>query len=77
MPVAGDLVYGKGRGARRAKDEIGLERQFLHAWRLSFERPDGTRVIALEAPLPADLKQRLDVLRSQMVGDVRRTGVAD
>ncbi|GAB4536753.1 MAG: RluA family pseudouridine synthase [Anaerolineae bacterium] len=69
VPVAGDLVYGRERRAHRAKDDLGLERQFLHAWRLSFERPDGTGIVELEAPLPADLSQVIDALRR----DVHRT----
>lgn len=62
-PVAGDPVYSRGREAREAKKRLGLGRQFLHAWRLSFERPDGKGVVELEAPLPADLAQVLRVLR--------------
>jgi 23S rRNA pseudouridine1911/1915/1917 synthase len=53
VPVAGDLVYSHERGARRAKSDMGLERQFLHAWRLSFERPGGKGTVSLEAPLRA------------------------
>jgi 23S rRNA pseudouridine1911/1915/1917 synthase len=68
MPVAGDPVYGHGRGARRAKSDVGLERQFLHAWRLSFERPDGKGLISLEAPLPADLQQAIALLRAMPRG---------
>jgi 23S rRNA pseudouridine1911/1915/1917 synthase len=69
VPVAGDPVYSHGRGARRAKRDVGLERQFLHAWRLSFERPDG-KLASLEAPLPADLQQVIASLRSYASGDV-------
>jgi 23S rRNA pseudouridine1911/1915/1917 synthase len=65
VPVAGDPVYSRGREAREAKKRLGLGRQFLHAWRLSFERPDGKGVMELEAPLPADLARVLRVLRGQ------------
>ena len=64
MPVVGDPVYGQLSGNRRAKTDLGLERQFLHAWRLSFQRPKGNGDVALEAPLPADLQQAIDSLRS-------------
>ena len=56
VPVVGDGVYG------RRRNRLGLARQFLHAWRLSFERPGGQGVIELEAPLPADLRGVLEAL---------------
>jgi 23S rRNA pseudouridine1911/1915/1917 synthase len=65
VPVAGDPFYSRGREARDAKKRLGLARQFLHAWRLSFDRPGGKGVLELEAPLPADLARVLRVLRRQ------------
>jgi 23S rRNA pseudouridine1911/1915/1917 synthase len=62
VPVVGDRAYGKERGTRRGKRELGLERQFLHAWRLSFDRPGGKGPVTLEAQLPHDLEQVLLVL---------------
>jgi 23S rRNA pseudouridine1911/1915/1917 synthase len=50
-PVLGDPVYGH-RWA-------GLERQFLHAWRLAFVHPRTGERIELEAPLPQDLHAAL------------------
>jgi 23S rRNA pseudouridine1911/1915/1917 synthase len=61
-PVAGDGVYGRGARDRR---ELGLERQFLHAWRLSFPHPSGEGEIGLEDPLPADLQEALERLRER------------
>lgn len=61
-PVAGDQVYGKERG-RRGKRGLGLARQFLHAWRLSFERLGGEGMVTFESPLPPDLEQVLTGLR--------------
>jgi 23S rRNA pseudouridine1911/1915/1917 synthase len=52
-PVAGDLDYG-GEAAALP----GLDRHFLHAWRLGFERPEGGRVV-VESPLPPDLAAAL------------------
>ncbi len=63
VPVAGDRVYGRKRGSQRVKNDMGLERQFLHAWRLSFQLPGDRGIIALEAPLPADLQQAISALR--------------
>ncbi|MEZ4570288.1 MAG: pseudouridine synthase [Thermomicrobiales bacterium] len=57
-PVAGDRTYGGYR------QNIPLERQFLHARRLRFELPDG-RPIDLASPLPADLQHVLDELRQR------------
>jgi 23S rRNA pseudouridine1911/1915/1917 synthase len=71
MPVAGDPVYGQGRGTRRAKKELGLERQFLHAWRLSFEHPRGKGEVTVEAPLPADLQRVVDSFRADSAGKPR------
>jgi 23S rRNA pseudouridine1911/1915/1917 synthase len=47
--VAGDSVYGRPQ-------ELGLDRQFLHAARLAFTHPfTGVRV-DVESPLPEDLQ---------------------
>jgi len=50
-PVVGDPVYGSGH----AHPNIPLQRQFLHAYQLSFTHPVSGNVIELEAPLPPDL----------------------
>ncbi|MBN1220749.1 MAG: RluA family pseudouridine synthase [Anaerolineae bacterium] len=52
-PVVGDAVYG------RKKNPLGLQRQFLHAWRLGFEHPRSGEILHLEAPLPGDLQKVL------------------
>lgn len=52
-PVAGDPEYG-ARGA------LGLQRQFLHAARLAFAHPVTGAPIAVESPLPGDLRQALE-----------------
>jgi len=59
-PVAGDPVYGTGP-ARRGPD--GLERLFLHAWRLDLTGPTSGRLIRAEAPLPPELAGVLEALR--------------
>jgi len=60
-PVAGDPVYGTGT-SRRGPD--GLDRLFLHAWRLELVSPASARLIRVEAPLPASLEAVLDSLRA-------------
>jgi 23S rRNA pseudouridine1911/1915/1917 synthase len=53
LPIAGDMRYGGGIGPG------GLERQFLHAARVTLERPmDGRRLTAW-SELPADLAASL------------------
>ncbi len=64
-PVAGDPVYATGR-ARKGPD--GLERLFLHAWRLELAAPTGDRLIRVMAPLPVGLESVLDRLRATAAG---------
>jgi 23S rRNA pseudouridine1911/1915/1917 synthase len=59
-PVAGDPIYGTGT-SRRGPD--GLERLFLHAWRLELTSPSTGALIRAEAPLPDELEGVLDALR--------------
>lgn len=56
-PVTGDRVYG------RRKPTIALERFFLHAYKLSIILPDEKEPTEFVAPLPEDLKQKLNLLR--------------
>ncbi len=56
-PLTGDVTYG---GARR----YGLERQFLHAHRLSFEHPRSGERLSFESALPADLAAALETARA-------------
>jgi 23S rRNA pseudouridine1911/1915/1917 synthase len=56
-PLSGDSTYG---GA----DRYGLERQFLHAHRLSFEHPLTGERLCFESELPPDLAAALDAARA-------------
>ncbi len=59
-PILGDARYGGGgEDARR----LGLSRPFLHAAGLSFVHPRTGERVALEDPLPEDLRTALDRLR--------------
>jgi 23S rRNA pseudouridine1911/1915/1917 synthase len=64
-PVAGDPVYGTGT-SRRGPD--GLERLFLHAWRLELASPSDGHLIRATAPLPAELESVLEDLRAGAAG---------
>jgi 23S rRNA pseudouridine1911/1915/1917 synthase len=70
-PVAGDPVYGTGT-SRRGPD--GLERLFLHAWRLELVSPVSARLVRVEAPLPDELESVLDGLRAAEASAGRRQG---
>ena len=51
-PVCGDPLYGTSAG-------FGLDRQFLHARRLSFPHPVTGTLIDVRSPLPQDLESAL------------------
>ncbi|HZD70897.1 MAG TPA: RluA family pseudouridine synthase, partial [Actinomycetes bacterium] len=61
-PVVGDRGYGADP---RLAARLGLERPFLHAWRLGFRHPVDGRQVELEEELPADLQAALGRLRQQ------------
>jgi 23S rRNA pseudouridine1911/1915/1917 synthase len=56
LPIAGDVQYG-------AKGDLGLERQFLHAYRLRFAHPVTGEEIDAASPLPPDLEAALELAR--------------
>jgi 23S rRNA pseudouridine1911/1915/1917 synthase len=56
LPIVGDAVYG-------VAGDLGLERQFLHAARLSFSHPFTGEHIETESPLPDDLVAALERAR--------------
>ena len=62
-PVAGDPVYGTGTSRR---GPTGLDRLFLHAWRLELTSPSDGHLIRATAPLPPELTSVLDTLREVM-----------
>ncbi len=61
-PILGDRRYGGGGDDAR---ELGLDRPFLHAWRLAFGHPVTGERIDLEDPLPTDLRAALERIRSR------------
>lgn len=63
-PCVGDPVYGQ----RRLKADLGLERQFLHAYRLELEHPiTGEPLLFLDPP-PPDLASRLEQIAPDSSG---------
>ncbi len=75
-PVVGDPLYGVTARRVRAKcRDLGLERQFLHSWRLVFDHPvTGERVECVDK-LSADLIDVLERLAPLSMGrtDVGKT----
>jgi 23S rRNA pseudouridine1911/1915/1917 synthase len=57
-PVVGDTVYG------RKHPSLPLERQFLHAARLTISIPNEVTQRTFEAPLPEELAKVLEALRA-------------
>ena len=53
-PLVGDTTYG-------GPSRYGLERQFLHSWRLAFPHPVTGEPMAIEADLPPDLSSALEL----------------
>jgi 23S rRNA pseudouridine1911/1915/1917 synthase len=51
-PILGDRAYGGGGDDAR---RVGLDRPFLHAWRLSFTHPIGGERVEVEEDLPEKL----------------------
>jgi 23S rRNA pseudouridine1911/1915/1917 synthase len=71
-PITADKLYsGRDRlmladlagVGRQEGDEILIERQALHAFRLDFEHPTTGQRVELEAPLPEDFERALEALR--------------
>lgn len=64
-PIVGDKIYGMpldlleeslaAPDSERVRRHLVLRRHALHAWRISFKHPRDGSLLALEAPLPADM----------------------
>jgi len=63
FPIAGDDKYGDFELNKQLSKQ-GLKRMFLHAAKLSFEHPISGERLLIEAPLPDDLAQFLDILHA-------------
>jgi 23S rRNA pseudouridine1911/1915/1917 synthase len=61
-PILGDGRYGGGGDHAR---ELGLDRPFLHAWRIALDHPFTSERIELEEPLPPELEEALRRVRRE------------
>jgi 23S rRNA pseudouridine1911/1915/1917 synthase len=70
FPVVGDPLYGGANRAKSVSDTVlrkmivHLERQFLHAWQLGFDHPDGNPML-FQAALPTELQEILSYLEEK------------
>lgn len=62
-PIAGDDKYGH-RNFNKEMKKVGLKRLFLHAWKLGISHPTTGKKLLLEAPLPTQLQNVVDKLRT-------------
>jgi 23S rRNA pseudouridine1911/1915/1917 synthase len=69
-PVVGDPLYGR----KHPKADLGLERQFLHAYRIAFDHPVTGERIDLTDAMPPELASRLRSLEPESMG---RTAAGD
>ncbi len=62
-PVVGDTLYGAPRQVRVAGRTLPpLGRNFLHAARIRFQHPRGSRAVEVRAPLPSELRAYVERL---------------
>jgi 23S rRNA-/tRNA-specific pseudouridylate synthase len=62
-PIVGDRRYG---GGGEAAASLGLDRPFLHSWRVELTHPITHERIAVEEPVPADLEHALARARADL-----------
>jgi 23S rRNA pseudouridine1911/1915/1917 synthase len=73
-PIVGDRVYGPRKPektlvrGRRPSDQLlqilkSIERQMLHAWRLSFRHPHTGKAVTFESRLPEDMAAIIQRIR--------------
>lgn len=63
-PCVGDQTYGK----RVLRADRGLERQFLHSYRIQFEHPTTGELLSFVDPPPADLARVLTDIEPDSMG---------
>ena len=59
-PCVGDPVYGW-----KKKENLGLDRQFLHSYRLAFTHPITGERMEFEDTLPPDFQEVIDELEAR------------
>jgi 23S rRNA pseudouridine1911/1915/1917 synthase len=67
FPVIGDAVYGRGAGGAKG---FGFRRHALHACELGFHHPATGKPLSFRSPIPRDMRELIDLLRSGGAGSV-------
>jgi 23S rRNA pseudouridine1911/1915/1917 synthase len=69
QPVVGDPTYGGKKHGKSISSKIlsealrKINRQMLHAWKISFQHPRTEETVSVEAPLPEDMETLLKNLK--------------
>lgn len=63
-PIVGDPTYN-AKGPKSPKAQLGLDRQFLHSYKLGFAHPITEEKMSFEDELPQDLNDALKALRER------------
>lgn len=63
-PIVGDPVYN-AKGPKSTKAQLGLDRQFLHSYKLGFVHPTSGEEMSFEDGLPEDLARALDQIKGK------------
>ena len=66
-PIVGDPVY-HSHGPRELSAQLGLQRQFLHSYRIGFDHPCTGERLEFCDNLPADLRSALDLVSGRSRG---------
>ena len=66
--LMGDPAYTSGAPERALPADLGLDRQFLHSFQLSFQHPVTGEGLRFADNLPVDLQEALDDLASRSTG---------
>lgn len=61
-PIVGDKTYGESKGLGSKLDSL-IDRQALHAYRISFSHPISNKTVEFTAPLADDMKKLIDMER--------------
>jgi len=69
-PVAGDATYGVGGKKKNINPLLELiQRQMLHAWKISFQHPRTMEPLFFQAPIPDDMNDLIGKLENQKKSD--------
>lgn len=64
-PIVGDDLYGNTELNEKLRRELGVSRMLLHAAAIEFAHPTTGQIVLVEAPLPEDFQEVLQLLRQE------------